>query len=320
VGTHHRYAECSAAGVCDRTSGTCGCFAGYEGKACQRTVCPNLCSGHGQCAYIENLPYQTTTFDWYNNYYPSSSVMDDFLPQQYHTAGNTNYWDNHKTRGCVCDPEWGDVDCSKRICAYGTDIMAHRPNLNRAQIYDKQIITFTLNSASLTAQNGNTFALTFKSKANETYTTLPIVFNHCGAASCAEGANLELARDIKAGLEALPNRVVDMVNVRVTSTNYVIEILVEFVGWHTQGIQNFLTVRNYKCGDGCTPQLTGLELIPGSMSLVHGVTVDPVEGNLIADYNSYECGRRGKCDYSTGQCACFAGYTGLACNVITALV
>jgi len=318
LGQHHNYEECSARGLCDRTTGSCDCFPGYEGKACQRTVCPNSCSGHGQCAYIEDLPYQSTTFDWYNNYYPSSIVLKNFLPQDYHTVGSTHYWDNHKTRGCVCDPEWGDVDCSKRICAYGTDIMDHRHNVLDVQVYHKQLITFTLNSAN-TAQNGNTFALTFKSKGNETFTTFPIVFNHCGLPACVEANNLELARDIKAGLEALPNRVIDHVNVRITSVSAGITILVEFDGNHVQGKQNMLTVRNYKCGDGCTPQLTGLEIVPGTMNVVSATTVD-TGGVTIADYNSYECGRRGKCNYDTGVCQCFSGYTGLACNTITALV
>jgi hypothetical protein len=34
--TAHALAECSNAGLCDRTSGRCRCFVGYEGEACQR--------------------------------------------------------------------------------------------------------------------------------------------------------------------------------------------------------------------------------------------------------------------------------------------
>lgn len=34
--TAHAPAECSRQGLCDPVSGTCRCFAGYEGEACQR--------------------------------------------------------------------------------------------------------------------------------------------------------------------------------------------------------------------------------------------------------------------------------------------
>ena len=39
-----------------------------------------------------------------------------FLAQKAHTFANSYYkWDADKTRGCVCDPEYGDVDCSKKV-------------------------------------------------------------------------------------------------------------------------------------------------------------------------------------------------------------
>jgi hypothetical protein len=34
--TAHAVAECSNAGLCDRATGRCRCFAGFEGEACQR--------------------------------------------------------------------------------------------------------------------------------------------------------------------------------------------------------------------------------------------------------------------------------------------
>jgi hypothetical protein len=34
--TAHAPAECSGMGLCDRASGRCRCFAGFEGEACQR--------------------------------------------------------------------------------------------------------------------------------------------------------------------------------------------------------------------------------------------------------------------------------------------
>jgi len=289
---------------------------------------------------LDDLPYQVTPFDWYNNMFittdyslQSAALLagSDFLPQEAHTFSGSYYgWDSMKTRGCVCDPEWGDVDCSKRMCDYGTDIMDHRPNTGDTQLYHTQLIQFQLNSAVATAQNGQTFALTFKSKLNETFTTNPIVWNYHSSLGTA-ASYAELSEDIQAALEALPNRVVDGVSVTtearllangaVSPIGTFITIQVTFNGDHVQGAQNLLVMRNYQCLDGCTPKLTGLELVPGTLAVTVVHTLNGATSAYeSADYNSYECGRRGKCNYDTGVCQCFAGYTGLACNTITALV
>jgi len=242
-------------------------------------------------------------------------VNADFLPQDAHTFPGYLGWDVEKTRACFCDPEWGDYDCSKHMCPYGTDIMDHRLDLNAAQKYQSQYISFKIAGitgiTSVTSQNGNTFALTFKSRLNETFTTIPIVYNSSTLSSSLHYRMLE--RDVTAALQNLPNNVIDAVSVTAGTIDALTTtfINVTFTGSNVQGKQNLLTVRNYVCGDGCTPKLTGLELVPG---------YDIVKEVVAADFNSYECGRRGKCDYSTGVCQCFAGYTGNACNTITALV
>merc|ERR1712166_14105 len=51
----HFYMECSNAGACDRTEGTCLCYAGFTGLACSRTTCPADCSGHGSCLNVQEL-------------------------------------------------------------------------------------------------------------------------------------------------------------------------------------------------------------------------------------------------------------------------
>lgn len=57
VGTDdaHQEVECSNAGICDRNTGVCACFTGFEGEACNRRGCPNDCSGHGKCYSMKQL-------------------------------------------------------------------------------------------------------------------------------------------------------------------------------------------------------------------------------------------------------------------------
>jgi hypothetical protein len=67
-----------------------------RGKACHRTTCPNACSGHGTCEYIEDISFGAT---W--NDYTAVDFQDDSKTFAY------AQWDNRKTRGCVCDATYG---------------------------------------------------------------------------------------------------------------------------------------------------------------------------------------------------------------------
>jgi len=243
------------------------------------------------------------------------------------------YWDKTKTRGCVCDPEWADVDCSKRMCPYGNDVMDHRQDMNNAQEYHVQIIDFVTEkevdiAASATAEIADrTFALTFTSKLNETFTTIPIVFKGYDNTGDPKSDQYNaFTAAIESALEGLPNEVIDEVKVAMTApadegVGQKVSVNVTFTGAHVQGTQNLLKVQVHSCGDGCTPKLDGLTLAFDHHMVKEAPVVE--SGAAIhhpADFNSYECGRRGKCDYDSGVCECFEGYTGIACNTITALV
>merc|ERR1719261_2415399 len=97
----HFYRECSNKGICNRKTGQCDCFPGYEGEGCQRTTCPGTsagvtCSGHGLCL------------------------------NAYHKLGSTyGLWDKEKTMKCECDKGYSGPDCSIRQCPQGPDPVAH---------------------------------------------------------------------------------------------------------------------------------------------------------------------------------------------------
>jgi len=169
-----------------------------------------------------------------------------------------------------------------------------------------------------------TFALTFKSKLNETFTTIPIVFQSHDMP--------KFIHDIQLALLNLPNKVIDGITVAGNRvSNSIIAVNITFTGDRVQGPQHYLVVEDYECQDGCTPKIDGLRLqhkVDHTQSSITewvqegGVGIDARNGRggISSDYNSYECGRRGKCDYSTGLCGCFTGYTGANCNTLTTLV
>jgi len=94
----HDRAECSNKGECDRKTGTCKCFDNYDGDACERTVCPNDCSGRGICVTAKQLASE---------------------------AGKTydTPWDSVKQQGCICDIGSRGPDCSLRECPSDADVM-----------------------------------------------------------------------------------------------------------------------------------------------------------------------------------------------------
>ena len=297
----HTYAECAGRGICDRSSGECDCFDGYSGKACGYTTCPNDCSGHGTCEFIEELTYGAVPGDYFSDEGGlTKSASFDYV---------TELWDYGKSRACKCDPMYTEIDCSRKMCPKGNDVLDTRMNTEDSLVYQVQAITFK----NVTQGVNSSFALTFKSTLNETYTTTPIVLS-------GDTGKSSMAKEMEKALLALPNGVVDGVSVNATYlASDTMGFYVFFSGTSVQGPQNMLVVETAQCGDGCTPQLEGVD-IASYKSGLGPEDLSSVTEYAKADYNNYECGRRGKCDYDSGLCDCFEGYTGYKCQVQTALI
>jgi len=92
----HPWVECANKGICDRVSGECQCFTGYEGVACQRTICPDNCNDRGTC--------------WPEKHLASKAS------RVYQTP-----WDSMKHVGCLCDAGYRGPSCELRECPSGTD-------------------------------------------------------------------------------------------------------------------------------------------------------------------------------------------------------
>ena len=173
--TAHYYMECSNKGLCDRETGTCECFPGYEGSACQRASCPStggeVCSGHGTCQSIKQIA------EW-----DSGNIYE--------------LWDEKATLGCVCDAGYYGADCALRECKYGADPLYYDDNAN-IRYSNWTIIFATEGAATLSGQ----YAIKFFDHFGEDWETTPID----AGATCAE---------IITALEDIPNDVIPDGSVR----------------------------------------------------------------------------------------------------------
>ncbi len=168
--TAHAYSECSNKGICDRDSGTCDCFEGYEGSACQRASCPvssnGVCSGHGTCKTISEL------------------AADD-------NSNVYRLWDEDKTMGCDCDAGYSGADCSARVCKHGADPLYYDDFANVR--FANFTMQFYMQAADKMAY-GN-YSIIFTDVYGEDWETDPIDIN----AACSV---------IQDRLESLPNNVI----------------------------------------------------------------------------------------------------------------
>lgn len=288
--TAHAYQECSGRGLCDRKTGECDCFDGYTGAACKRTTCPNDCSGHGTCEFISDV-FPTTENG------VQVHLTHDLLGKM---------WDSDKSRMCVCDPKYTDVDCSRKMCPKGNDPLddcSQSTGTKYAADANLQIQHICLYGAT-----AGEFAIKYNDYYNGEYTTSAIAFD----------ADAETVMD---ALLSLPDHAIDQVNVEHTITSQYCDKggsmpvsgwFITFLAHQTTGKQHILELMEQPCLDGCQPLTAGLTLDAND-----GFTSVTIE--QASETNMYECSRRGKCDYDAGVCECFDGFTDEDCSVQSSL-
>jgi len=302
----HNYAECSNKGLCDRKSGLCKCFDGYEGKACRRSTCPNDCSGHGTCEYIEELSF------------------DKISEHGEGTAHGYSQWDQSKIQGCKCDVGYDGPDCSARLCPRGDDPLTHLAADTDAAIVNEVQVVEILNDDN-TFAGTDSFALIFSDLYGGHWTTRPI-------AAEVYDADQGAAAAVKAALQGLPNKVIEEVTVTEAAgtcknggayVNAATDeacadtwtacavgdcanvFLITFSGAHNSGDQKTLRCLKDVQGAGSMPVLGGLGT--GGACTVGTATTGNDESAV--------CANRGECDSSTGLCECHEGYTDEDCSV-----
>jgi hypothetical protein len=171
----HFYMECANKGLCNRKTGDCECFDGYEGTACARTVCPNQCSGHGTCETIQELA-EMGTFETTLSHVESTTQF----------TYSYNLWDQEKSVGCKCDEGYYGADCSERKCKYGVD-----------PLFESEGKRIAAEFRVKTDATGGTFKLKMYDVFGEDYITKDIAYDASVDTFCE-------------AIDILPNGVFDM--------------------------------------------------------------------------------------------------------------
>jgi len=290
----HALLECAGRGTCDRTTGECVCFPGFTGRGCRRSVCPNDCSGHGVCGYFTELRDDVGDSYKYTGY---NSAVDQYTFTSFYA------WDYRKSQVCKCDAGWTDVDCSRRRCPRG-----NYPLWNAGSV-EPEVQQVKISDATSTYSD---FALTFRTTRGEEFTTVRLNATYLAVTLTATEAETALIE----ALGSLPNKALYEVDVTVEQGTLgggspLLLFNVTFAGPQTTGDQYMLECRTEVCADGCQPYLMGISGVSATCDVTEVVA---------ATSTNLECSGAGTCDYTTGLCSCFTGYTDEYCSTQTALL
>ncbi|KAH8045545.1 hypothetical protein JL720_16643 [Aureococcus anophagefferens] len=183
-------------------------------------TCPNDCSGHGACTYAEDAPFGTV----WGDYYTAKSNSLTGLGTEPVTLAQAPAWDSGKVKLCVCEPGYTDIDCSRRMCPKGNDVLDERLNLVTALKYQVQNVT-------LIAAGETGDGITYNPPARR-----------------VESSNYAIDDvDVDCSLQ--------YVHQNLTSLYPALSCLVAFTGDTVMGPQYLLEVETDECLDGCTPKL-----------------------------------------------------------------
>lgn len=265
---NHVYMECSNKGVCDRATGECACYEGYEGSACQRSVCPNKCSGHGVCRSITDITQSL--------------------------SNNQNYtytlWDAKKIQACVCDPGYGGYSCEERKCPHGDDPLSPNAANQVHTIFSLDISTASNQNAA--DQFTKSFRFQYVDQFGEEWTSVavtPVVYVSATASTHTDDG-------VAAALTGIPNNVIPSVTVSVSDS-----------AANAGKGKKYLITFSGNAGDQST-KLQIIDNTVLDWAATPAAAATAFSATQAGTTVNEECSNRGLCDYSTGICKCFRGY------------
>ena len=138
----HIFTECAGRGACNRGTGRCSCFSGYEGGACERMSCPKkIVNSTDTFVYVTNTgdSGNFAEVQWESGFVAVNpqdwigAIVSAATPcygrgacrllGELPAAVKTLYapWAHTRVQKCVCDAPYTGGDCSQRICPMSAD-------------------------------------------------------------------------------------------------------------------------------------------------------------------------------------------------------
>jgi len=267
--SHQVEHECSDQGVCDRATGLCECFPGFTGSACQRTSCPDDCSGHGTCRSNRDFAYDFAVSK--TNQMLQTHLSTEMFKENYAVTYD-DAWDSDHLYGCLCDRGYRGANCALIECPSSNDPLDDKCTDEE----DAHLVEdFQVQKFAGTGSDGWRQAYV-DSEAEEGTADL------CAAVTALDDDTACL------NVPASPSGgTCEYVRATAKRPAYCRQTGVWTLSRPGDKNNHFYNGKVYACF--------------GAMS-------------------GMDCSGRGICDYSTGQCACFSGYSGTACNKIEELV
>lgn len=327
--THATEVECSDQGLCDRATGLCSCFPGFTGSACQRTACPDDCSGHGTCRSNRDFAYDfgvAKTHQLLQNADSTERFNENYV------ATYMDAWDSGLLYGCLCDIGYRGPSCAQIECPSAIDPLDDKcsdeflAKLGLSDIEHELFVeNFQIQKFAATGAAGweaaYALATTTEQSSVDNCNTAPNIADKskCEATTSPDGVHKCI---FTAGVAANP------------ATNTCASTKAGEKCDHTDATKDKATCE--KAGTECkfTAQGAVSAAVPATCVQPNPPKVTPTgeilpsgadknrhfyQGKVYSCFGSMagqDCSGRGICDFSTGQCQCFSGYSGTACNSI----
>jgi len=205
-------------------------------------------------------------------------------------------WDTNKIQGCDCDAGFSGLDCGARLCPIGDDPMT----VPTSGLGDEWVVTVNFTSGQAPTQ-GEIHLDIGSLEDHSTVSTRPI----------------NLVTNTK---EEIEKTILDTGLVKSIASSSVTTGASAFV-YHFR-LSEPLRLRNIRVRweddctvAGCQPR----KLAPLPAGILKGASAAVVSA-AEAKAESARCSNRGTCDGSSGQCTCYEGFYGRACQFQTVLI